>query len=453
MSSPVTNHALDALLAQAAHDRSHAAFARQVNSAGAAAYGLVLRYDGASVYWWLRGRCPEQPAPELIAQVLSRRLSRVVSISELGFTRAHALGDGLEFPATVAEAVESAAGLWRRYSNGTPAAREVPFITAAASEAGWRWHFGPPDASVARVAGRRVSMDDVEALRACSDQFTDMDRRHGGGLARAMLADFLTRDVVPLLRGSYTDSTGRELLAAAADMTGQAAFMSYDIGDHGAAQRAFIQALRLSKAAGDRTHGAHILANMAVQAIFLHLPAEAVRLARAAVEGAGRNPAPAVTASLSTVEANAHALAGDLHAYRTAYRRAERALGQIDDSGPRWARYFTQAHLAGTAMRSLLDLGLPGEALTHQEAVLGVRVGNTRTLALHTALTATVHARAGNIDQAAALAIQALRRARHVRSRRVTARITQLTAALEPHRSAAGVAGYLDLVQSEAATA
>jgi hypothetical protein len=76
-------------------------------------------------------------------------------------------------------------------------------------------------------------------------------------------------------------------------------------GDHGAAQRAFIQALRLSKAAGDRTHGAHIVANMAVQAIFLNLPAEAVRLARAAAEGAGRNPAPAVTASLSTVEANA----------------------------------------------------------------------------------------------------------------------------------------------------
>jgi tetratricopeptide (TPR) repeat protein len=343
--------------------------------------------------------------------------------------------------------------MWRRYSHDTPPAHAIPFVTAAAIEAGWRWHFDPPDSSVARVAGRRVTMDDVEALRACSDQFTDMDRHHGGGLARTYLADFLTRDVAPLLRGSYTDSTGRELLAAAADLTGQAAFMSYDIGDHGAAQRAFIQALRLSKAAGDRTHGAHTLANMAVQAIFLSQPAEAVRLARAAVDGAGRNPGAAVIACLSTVEANAHALAGDLHAYRTAYGRAERALGRMDDSGPRWARYFTPAHLAGTAMRSLLDLGRPGEALTHQDAVLGVRAGNTRTLALHTALTATVHAHAGNIDQAAALAIQALRQARHVRSHRVAARITQLSAALEPHRSTAGVAGYLGVVRSQAVSA
>jgi hypothetical protein len=123
----------------------------------------------------------------------------------------------------------------------------------------------------------------------------------------------------------------------------------------------------------------------------------------------------------------------------------------MDDNGPRWARYFTQVHLAGTAMRSLLDLGLTGEALTHQEAVLGVRAGNTRTLALHTELTRLstpthAHAHAGNIHQAAALAIQALRQARHVQSCRVAARITQLTAALEPHRSAARFAGYLDLV-------
>jgi hypothetical protein len=449
----VTNHALGALLAEAAHDRSHAAFARQVNHAAADRYGLMLKYDGASVYWWLRGRCPEQPAPELIAQVLSRRLGRHVTVGELGFARDDGHEDGLLFPATVPEAVESAAALWRRFGHGGPPAQAVPFVTAAAIEAGWRWHFDPPDSSVARVAGRKVSMDDVNALRSCSDQFMDLDRQHGGGHARAFLADFLTRDVAPMLRGSYTDKVGRELLAAAADLTGMSAFMCYDICDHGAAQRAFIQSLRLSKAAGDRTYGAHILANMAVQAIFLNLPGEAVRLSRAAVEGAGRNPAASATACLSTVEANAHALAGDLRAYRTAYGRAERALDRMDGSGPRWARYFTDAHLAGTAMRSLLDLGRPGEALTHQPQVLQVRSGNTRTLALHTALTATVHAHAGNVDQAAHLAVAALGQARHIHSSRVAARITQLSSALEPHQSAAEVAAYFGLLRSHAATA
>jgi hypothetical protein len=453
VNKPVINPGLQDLLAEAAYDRSHAVFARQVNRAGADCYGLILKYDGASVYWWLRGRCPEQPAPELIAQVLSRRLGRQVSIGALGFTRTQAHGDGLAFPATVPEAVETAAALWRRFGRREPPAEAAPFITTAAIEAGWRWHFDPPDSSVARVAGRRVSMDDIDLLWSCSDQFMEMDRRHGGGHARAFLADFLTRDVAPLLRGSCTERVGRELFSAAAELTGMSAFMSYDISDHGAAQRAFIQALRLSKAAGDRAYGAHILANMATQAIFLNLPGEAVRLARSATEGAGRNPGPAVTARLTTTEANAHAIAGDLRAYRTAYGRAERALGRMDGSGPRWARYFTSAHLAGTAMRSLLDLDRPEEALTHQQQVLQVRSGNTRTLALHIALTATAHARAGQPRPAAQLALQALHQARNVRSRRVTARITQLAAVLEPHRSVAEVADFLDQTRSGEAIA
>lgn len=69
---PVTNHQLQSLLEEAALARSHAALARQVVRAAADRYGLDLRYDGASVYWWLRGRCPEQPAPELIAEVWPR---------------------------------------------------------------------------------------------------------------------------------------------------------------------------------------------------------------------------------------------------------------------------------------------------------------------------------------------------------------------------------------------
>ncbi len=115
MSKPVTNHDLEDLLSEATFDRSHAAFARQVNRIGAQDHGLILRYDGASVYWWLRGRRPEQPGPELIAKVLSARLRRRVNAAELGFSGLDQQRDGLLFPATVPEAVETAAALWRRF--------------------------------------------------------------------------------------------------------------------------------------------------------------------------------------------------------------------------------------------------------------------------------------------------------------------------------------------------
>ncbi|MER6948080.1 hypothetical protein ABT294_28985 [Nonomuraea sp. NPDC000554] len=452
MTRPVTNHELEILLAEASYHHSLAAFARQVNRAADRQYGLVLQYDGASVYWWLRGRCPEQPAPELIAELLTERLGRVVRTSDLGFARLAADRDAeaLLFPATLPAAIDTAAGLWRRLGRSASAGTPAPFVTSAAAEAGWRWHFDPPDSSVARSAGRAVDAVDVEMLRSCAEQFQALDRQHGGGHARAFLGDFLTRDVAPLLRGSYSDPIGRELFAAAAELTGMAAFMSYDIGDQGAAERAFIQALRLSKAAGDRVHGAHILANLATQAIFLGLPDEAVRLARAAVQGAGRRPGWAVAARLKTTEANAHALAGDLYSFRAAIARAQHALDRADADSPAWARYFTPAHLAGTAMRSLLDLDRPSEALAFHQQALDLSAGNVRTRALHTALTATAHACAGRIDQAALLALEALQLARRIRSRRVTARITLLAGVLAPYRPVAEVSTFLEQLPAQA---
>jgi tetratricopeptide (TPR) repeat protein len=444
VNKPVTNQSLEDLLAEAAYDRSHAAFARQVNTAGARDHGLILRYDGASVYWWLRGRRPEQPGPELIATVLSARLHRQVNVAELGFAGRDGERDGLLFPATVPEAVETASALWRRFGRRGRPTTVAPFVTSAAIEAGWRWHFDPPDSSIARAAGRRVTGMDVEMLRGCFDQFLELDRRHGGGHARTFLADFLTRDVAPLLRGSYTDPVGRDLFAVAAELTGMAGFMSYDISEHGAAQRAFIQALRLSKASGDRSYGAHILANLATQAVFLDLPGEAVRLSRAATDGAGRCPVASVSARLLSCQATAHAVAGDLQAFRSAIGKAVHALNRADGTGPSWARYFSPAHLAGSAMRSLLDLGRPEEALTFREQVMDLAPGNARTRALHTALTATAYAQAGHVDAAAHLALEALALAQRVRSERVQARITLLASTLTPHRPVPEVAAFLE---------
>ncbi|WUI01452.1 hypothetical protein OHR68_06415 [Spirillospora sp. NBC_00431] len=58
-------------------------------------------------------------------------------------------------------------------------------------------------------------------------QFRD---RHRAQLdARLHLADFLTRDVAPLLHGSYTDAVGRELFTARAYRDGRV--HGYDTGD------------------------------------------------------------------------------------------------------------------------------------------------------------------------------------------------------------------------------
>lgn len=445
MAKQVSNDQLQTLLADAGYGHAHGQFARQVNLRGSD-HGLTLRYDAASVYWWLRGRCPEDPVPQVIAEVLARRVDRVVSVDDLGFTTAgQTLSLGLAFPTDLDEARSAVTDLWRYQVTREGALTAAPFVAAATTEAGWRWHFDPRDPDASHRGSRQVTLTDVDALRACQQQFLDLDRRHGGGQFRTILAEWLHREVQPMLHGTYTDRVGRQLYAAVAELTGQIAFMSYDVGNHGLAQRHFIQALRLAKAADHNGFGAHILANLSTQAVYLKQPGDAVRLARAAVDSGGRAHA-AVLARLHTTEASAHAVAGDARNCTAALRRAERAIGKVSSSDqPTWADYFTPAHLAGTAVRCLRDLGRSAEALQYAGPALELSEGSVRTRALHTALIASVHASGlgAEPEHASQLGHDALDLAERVRSRRVTDRITDLTHRLADHHTNPTVDGFL----------
>jgi hypothetical protein len=194
--------------------------------------------------------------------------------------------------------------------------------------------------------------------------------------------------------------------------------------------------LRLS---GDRAYGAHILANMATQAVFMGKPSEAVQLSCAAVEAAKRSPAN-VMARLHTAEACAQAVAGNAAATYRALAAAESAMGRQPANGPEWAGYFTQAHFAGTAVRCLRDLKRPKEALAYAESAMMIASGGTRTEALHAALVGTIHAEHGDLDRACDLAETAFQLAPHIRSTRVENRIHSLVKVLgrQPAGSRAG---------------
>ncbi|WP_157431463.1 hypothetical protein [Actinomadura hibisca] len=447
MSKPVTNTRLQALITEASFGRRHAALARLVNEGGRRRDGLKLRYDSSSVYWWLRGRCPEQPAPELLVEIFSAQLHRPVHLDELGFDQLDP-GDGaLAFPATVPAAIRTATRLWHSIHQTTDRGQSEPFVRAAVAEAGWRYAFDPHDTALAHRGGPRVEASHIAAVHARGQEFDAMDRRYGGDYSRPYLSLFLTTQVAPLLRGTYTAAVGRDLLQLSADLTARLAFGGYDNGEHGTAQRAWIQALRLAKAAGDQTLGAHILANLATQAIYLEMANEAVRLARAAVSAAGRRPHPLVAARLLATEANAYALTGDLNAFTSSYNRARTALERADRTGPVWVSYFTHAHLAGTGMRSLVQLGRSDLALAYADQALDAPATNQRTRALHTALLATAHAHVGNLDQAVHLGEHACALAGPLQSQRVTGRLRLLADALRRHRTTPLVAAFLERQQ------
>ncbi|HEY3733566.1 MAG TPA: hypothetical protein VGL63_06595 [Streptosporangiaceae bacterium] len=441
---PVTNHELAALIEAAG--RSHAALARKVNAA-AANLGLDLRYDQASVYWWLRGRVPDDPAPALLAGILRDWLGRPVEPAGLGFTDpgGHL---GLTLAATPDRAAVLASELWRHVVQ-----RRVflgsGFVVAATTTAGFDWHFSPAPgpAAIARHDGTRaVGMADVERIRQASTEFEALDRVHGGGHAFTWLADYLDREVAPMLTGRYSAATGRELFAAAASATGLAGWMAFDQGrSHGLAQRFFIQALGLARQSGDRFYSAHVVSNLATQALFLGHGPEAARLARAARSGAGRSAPAMLTARLGTVEARGWALAGDQHETRAAIRRADAALDRSDPSAdPAWLAAYTPAHHAGSVMHALRDAGQYRDAATRSAMALDLPESNVRARALHQTLLATVQAGNGDLAAACDTAGVALRTAVTLSSARLGERLREFGRQIGHHHDQPAVRDFTE---------
>ncbi|GAA2724494.1 helix-turn-helix domain-containing protein [Actinocorallia aurantiaca] len=163
---------------------------------------------------------------------------------------------------------------------------------------GWDLDAGPESREHAGRR-RRVGGPDVLRIQEATRAFASMDRRHGGGMVRPAVVDYLHTSVAPLLSGTYSDGVGAALLSAAATMTGLAGWEAYDLRLDGLAQRHYGQALRLAKAADDPMTAAWVLTVMSQQAIDLGHPVWAVRLARAA-RRAGRVAAapPRVRAAL-----------------------------------------------------------------------------------------------------------------------------------------------------------
>ena len=186
------------------------------------------------------------------------------------------------------------------------------------------WLVGSQHALDGNGGPARIGLPDVERLRAMRHTFDRLDSTFGGAHARSALIQYLRTELPRLLRASGTTTVRRSLFAAAGETTQLAAWMSYDAGLHGLAQRYFIQALALADAADDRLLAASILDAMSHQASFLGRYREAANMARAARLGTTSVGVPILTAHFHIMEARALARTGDATA-------CDRAMGAATD--------------------------------------------------------------------------------------------------------------------------
>ncbi|MFC8720864.1 regulator [Kitasatospora sp. NPDC057198] len=457
---------------------SHAGLARRVDQLGLE-HGLDLRYDKTSVTRWLRGQQPRGATPALIAEVFTRRLGRRLTAQDVGLDACAPVYAGLEFAETPQEAVDIVASMWRKDNGPYAELRKIAFTPAGLVVPSRDWLIGRTDERVARdgttltpeelrspqgarvppqgprrpahASGAepgaehretrppvRVGRGDIAAIRAVGDLFRALDHAYGGGHARQALVRYLESEAEPMLRGRYGEQIGRALFGAVSDLTRLAGWTSFDIAAHGLAQRYFVQALRLSQAAGDRVLGGFVLTTMSQQAVHLGHAREAIQLARVAQQGVGTTAAPVVQALMHAAEARGHALAGDVRACTTALVRCERALAtaRSADEVPSWARYFDDAQLADEFAHCYRDLQQWRPAAQHAEKSLRLRApAYARSRILCRLVLASARLGMGDVDEACSMATDSLRAAGEMRSARTVEYLRDFHRRLSPYRT------------------
>jgi transcriptional regulator with XRE-family HTH domain len=280
---------------------------------------------------------------------------------------------------------------------------------------------------------RHVGEADVDRICVDTDLFGLMDQRHGGGHVRWMVVEYLRREVVPLLHGTYSDRVGRELFATAAMLTRRAGMMAYDAGSHGPARSHLNQALQLARHAGHRALSAHVLTSMSHHALDLGRTQEAMQLLHAARRDA--EDAPTLLAKAAVMEARLHARLGDTSACERALTLASRAFDRSDPAhDPEWIANANEAYMAGQFGNCYLDLGQADRADPYlRSALAGYRPDYVRRRAMATALLARSDLERGELEQACLAGAEAIDLAVRLKSRRALAGISDLQQRLEPH--------------------
>ncbi|WP_030708019.1 sporulation protein [Streptomyces sp. NRRL F-2580] len=294
-----------------------------------------------------------------------------------------------------------------------------------------------PAAETPRDHGQRVGHSDVTKLREAAEDARRWDSKYGGGDWRSsMVPECLRVDAAPLLLGSYTDEVGRALFGATAELTRLAGWMAFDTGQQEAAQRYYIQALRLARAAADVPLGGYVLASMSLQATYRDFPDEGVDLAQAAVE---RNRGLATARTMSffrLVEARAHAKAGDSTAAGAALRAAEGWLerSREGDPDPTWLGFYSYDRFAADAAECYRDLKLPRQVRRFTEQALSRPTEEyVRSHGLRLVVSAVAELESGNLDAACAAGTRAVEVAGRISSARTTEYVRDLLHRLEPY--------------------
>jgi hypothetical protein len=409
------NERLAAVMAQASI--SNKALAARVVAAG-------IRCDHTYVKRWLDGTRPGDETIRCIAAVLGTKLGRLVSFEEIGFDLAQdgsgldALHSGAHYSSDSSRAVNILENLTESDLRDGLQVAKSDWDASAIPSAITGYLFAEPG-WLESSSTSRSEVATASRIRATVRSLTQLEFQYGGGHTRAMLLSYWKAEILPALRKSYGGPAREEIFAAAADAAEVLGWSAYDAGRHGAAQRYFVQGLRLAREAGDAVMGGHILSNLSHQANYLGNFNEAVQLARAAQTAAAGKASATVNAMFLTMEARALASLGDARGCSEVLHRAEQEFERrrVEDD-PDWIYYFDELELAGEAAHCFRDLGSCQQTQTFAVRAIDPLLTPARTRSFISMVHADGLLAAGSLDEAVALAMQSIQLAGSLQSSR-----------------------------------
>jgi tetratricopeptide (TPR) repeat protein len=405
--------------------------AKAVNAAGAES-GLTLRYDRSAVSHWLAGRRPWGPVPALLAETLSRRLGRPVTIADIGLSAPLVQTPSVE--QSTDQRSEDAIEMLVQLATFSGERRRLltngAYSLAALAVPAWAQVRDPVlggHRETVRLEPARVS-----AAEEMMSVFTDADANFGGGRARAALAAYLAYDVAPCLNAAASKPLRARMLTVATQLTYLCAFMCFDDDQHALAQRYYRAALDLAVRNADPAAYAIGLRALSVQARELGHHRPALQLAEVAASTGRRQFPPERQAFFLGQVAVAAAADGDRRGALEALGAAERLLGKAGCDA-----LMGSYHPASLAHQQAAVCELLGDrrgAIDAMSASVRHRPpGERRSRAITTAWLAELQLAHGHLDEAVVTWHSFLDDYPYLRSGRATAALKRLRSMLRPH--------------------
>ncbi|MEU3322056.1 tetratricopeptide repeat protein [Streptomyces sp. NPDC006785] len=320
----------------------------------AAENGELLQTNKSAISHWAHGiRTPSGQAGQYLAEALSRRLSRVVTPTEIGLQT----GDH-ETPSN-GDPVTAVTDLGRADVERRRFLAIAAFTTAGVAMPLLHDHEATSRLLRARTGRSLIGAEDIDVIRQITAAFSAADERLGGGHGLTTVTAYLADTAAPMLRGRFpSEPLRRAAFGAVAELAYLAGWKHHDLGHEGAAQRYYQVGYQLACEADPHGHAAWMMRALAHQALSLKQPHHCVDLVEGALRRGLGHVDGQTQALLHITHARAYAATDESPLAARALLAAEDALLRNDGPQPSYSRVSGPAAgtVASHTARTLTDL-------------------------------------------------------------------------------------------------